>query len=232
MTEIETTRKELERLAEKEYQQFSSALIPNAGNLIGVRLPQLRKMAKDITRREWRTFIENEDTIYFEEVMLQGMVIGYARMNQKELLGYMRLFIPRIKNWSVCDSFCNGLKDTMKKNKEVVWEFIQPYLYSDREYEVRFGAVMLFHYIDEEYIDRLLHYSDTFSHEGYYARMALAWMLSTCFIKFPKRTMLFLEKTSLNTWTYNKALQKITESLRVDKETKVTIKEMKRKSLG
>lgn len=88
---------------------------------------------------------------------------------------------------------------------------------------------MLFHYINEEYINRLLEYADLFEHEAYYARMAMAWLISTCFVKFPDKTMEYLKHSKLDNWTFNKALQKTVESLRVDKETKLLIKSMKRK---
>ena len=88
---------------------------------------------------------------------------------------------------------------------------------------------MLFHYIDEEHIDALLNYADTFEHEAYYARMAMAWMISICFIKFPEKTMKYLEQSKLDNWTYNKALQKTIESFRVDKETKNILRAMKRR---
>ena len=69
----------------------------------------------------------------------------------------------------------------VKKGKETVWQFIQPYLKSTQEFELRFGIVMLLHYIDEGHIDLLLKYADSFCHDAYYARMAMAWMISICF---------------------------------------------------
>ena len=88
---------------------------------------------------------------------------------------------------------------------------------------------MLFHYVDEEHIDALLAYADTFSHDAYYARMAMAWMISICFIKFPEKTMEYLKHSKLDNWTYNKSLQKTIESLRVDKRTKDVLRSMKRR---
>ena len=107
-------------------------------------------------------------------------------------------------------------------------QFVQPYLESKEEYQLRFGIVMLFHYVDEEHIDSLLAYADRLTHGAYYARMAMAWMISICFIKFPDKTMKYLQQSRLDNWTYNKSLQKIIESLRVDKETKDIIRSMKR----
>jgi hypothetical protein len=89
--------------------------------------------------------------------------------------------------------------------------------------------VMLFHYVDDAHIDSLLKYADSFNHDAYYARMAMAWMISLCFIKFPQKTMEYLKHSTLDNWTYNKALQKTIESFRVDKDTKDILREMKRR---
>ncbi|MED0705314.1 DNA alkylation repair protein [Aneurinibacillus aneurinilyticus] len=211
-----------------DYQKFSAALIPTINNVLGVRLPELRKIAKKIVKGDWRTYLETAKDEYFEEIMLQGMVIGYVKTDIEELLSYVALFVPKIDNWSVCDSFCTGLKFT-KENKERVWEFLQPYLSSKKEYEIRFGVVMLLDfYIETEYIERVLNLLDRVKHEGFYAKIAVAWAVSICYVKLPDSTMEYLRNNTLDDFTYNKALQKITESKRVDKETKNLIRSMKR----
>lgn len=222
-------RKQIFELIDIDYQKFSAALIPNINNVLGVRLPELRKIAKKIVKDDWRTYLETAKDEYFEEIMLQGMVIGYVKTDIEELLLYVASFVPKIDNWSVCDSFCTGLKCT-KENKDRVWEFLQPYLSSKKEYEIRFGVVMLLdYYIETEYIERVLNILDRVKHEGFYAKMAVAWAISFCYVRFPELTMKYLRNNTLDDFTYNKALQKITESNRVDKETKSLIRSMKRK---
>lgn len=233
MTIAAKIQTELINAADKRYREFNSSLLPGTDNVLGVSIPKLRKFAKqltkELTKEDWETFVKEANPTYYEETMLQGMVIGLTKMDLQDRIPYIKMFIPRINNWGVCDIFCGELKTTVSKNKEYMWNFIQTYLKSDKEFELRFGIVMMLHYIDSEYIDHILIYSDTFRHKGYYARMAMAWLLSICFIKFPEKTMNHLEQSNLDNWTYNKALQKIVESLRVDKETKETIKGMKRK---
>lgn len=227
---MDKIREQLFALRDPKYQKFSSSLIPNKDNLIGVRIPELRKIAKQIAKDDWRAFLALAEDTYFEEVMLQGMVIGYAKAEVEEILTYVAAFVPKIDNWSVCDSFCSGLKIT-KKHPRRVWEFLQPYLSSQKEYEIRFGVVMLLNYfIDEEHIDDVLKLLDQIEHEGYYVKMAVAWAISICFVKFPERTMTYLKENRLDDVTYNKALQKIIESYRVDPEVKKQIRSMKRKS--
>ena len=100
-----------------------------------------------------KLIIQQAESEYFEEIMLQGMVIGYVKTDIDEILRYVADFVPKIDNWSVCDSFCTGLKFT-KTNMEKVWDFLQPYLVSTEEYEIRFGVVMLLDfYLEEAYIN-------------------------------------------------------------------------------
>jgi len=220
----------LKDLAQEEYRKFTSALIPGDAVILGVRLPLIRNMAKEIAKGDWREYLVYADDEYFEEIMLQGFVIGLVKTDAEERLRLIASFVPKISNWSVCDSFCNGLK-FVKKNKERVWEFLQPYLSSEREFDLRFAVVMMMdHFIEEEYIDRILRLLDSIRHEGYYVKMAVAWALSVCYVKFPQKTMEYLQHNMLDGFTYNKALQKIIESNRVDSGTKDLMRRMKRKT--
>lgn len=224
-----TVRERILEMVDEDYQKFTSSLSPNVDNILGVRLPLLRNLAKEITKGDWRGYISTAENEYFEEQMLEGMVIGYAKADIEEILSYVARFVPKINNWSVCDSFCSSLKIT-KNNPTQVWEFLQPYFSSKREYELRFAIVMLLnYYIDDDYLNHVLIQLDKTKHDGYYVKMAVAWAVSICYIKYPEQTMVFLKDNTLDNFTYNKALQKIIESLRVDKETKQLIRGMKRK---
>lgn len=223
-------RLQLEALAEEEYRLFSSGLLPGTENVLGVRLPLLRKMSKKLAQSDWRGYLQTAQGNSFEEIMLQGMVIGNAKCSVEERLLHIQNFVPQIDNWSVCDSFCAGLKFT-KEARQQVWEFINPYLKSAQQYHVRYAIVMMiFYYIDEAYINEVLVRLDKVRHEGYYVKMAVAWAISICFVKYPEPTFAYLKQNSLDDFTYNKALQKIAESLKVDKEVKKKIRMMKRKS--
>ena len=216
--------------SEKDFQKFSASLIPNINNVLGVRLPKLRKIAKEIYKNgEWEKFLKQTEFEYMEEIMLQGMVIGLVKMPADKVLKLVKNFIPKINNWAVCDSFCNSLKFT-EHNKELVWKFIQPYFKSEKEYDIRFGYVMLLsYYIDINFIQDVLKLIDEFKDERYYARMSAAWALSICYTQLPEQTFEYLKKSNLDDWTFNKSIQKICESLRVDKNTKTMLKCLKRK---
>ena len=225
----EKIRKELEIIAEENYRIFAAKLIPNIDNLLGVRLPKLRKIAKKIVQIDYEYYLAMNNPLYFEEVMLQGMIIGEIKLPWTERSRYVKQFISKINNWSVCDSFCCGLKFEVSE-KELVWQFLQPYFASDKPYDIRFAVVMLlFYFVDDEYAQKAFTLFDQIKNDDYYVKMAVAWAISIYFRELPTLTMSYLHKNQLDDWIYNKALQKITESLKVDSSTKIIIRSMKRK---
>lgn len=225
----EAVRKELQAMAEPDYRAFASGLIPGGTPMLGVRLPALRGLSKRIARGDWRAFFRAEKGKCFEETLLRGMVIGYAKAGVDELLAYTASFVPEIGDWSTCDSFCDTLK-FVRKDPERVWAFLQPYFPSEREFDVRFGVVMLLdHFIQEAFIDRVLETLDNVRHTGYYAQMAVAWALAECYARFPERTMAYLPNSRLDTFPFNKALQKMIESRRICGEEKERLRAMKRR---
>ena len=148
------------------------------------------------------------------------MVIGLVKTDIAQRFELIKDFLPKIKNWSVCDCFCCGLKFTKDNRKEVL-EFLKPYIKSENEYEVRFAAVILLDYfVNEEYIDTTLALLNEFTHEAYYAKMAVAWAISICYINYPDKTFEFLKRTKISPWVFNKSIQKITESIKIGKNLK------------
>ncbi len=223
-----TIRQELLALAEPKYQKFSAALIPGCENLLGVRIPLLRKIAQRIAKQDGEAYLYHTSDIYFEETMLKGLIIGNMKVDVQTILPHVAFFVPKITNWSLCDSFCTELK-IVKKHPEIFWEFLQPYAASAQAYDIRFAVVLCLMYFREEVcLESLFEMFNQITHEDYYVKMAVAWAVSMCFVSFPERTLLFLQKNRLDDFTYNKSLQKIRESLKVDAETKARIKLMRR----
>lgn len=228
----EEIRKKIIELSDEKYKEFHSSLCPNTDNIIGVRVPVLRKFAKELLKEiNWQEYLEKAWDEYYEEVMLQGMIIGLASKNKNinEIIKYIDNFVPKIDNWAVCDTFCAGLKIT-DKNLEYMWKYIQKYIKSEKEFELRFAIVMMLdYYINEEYIDEVIKILDNIKNKEYYVQMAIAWTISVAFVKFEDRTMKYLNNNSLDDFTYNKSIQKIIESYRVNEKTKGKLKKMKRK---
>ena len=105
-------RDRLNKMSDADYVKFSASLIPASGRgtMLGVRLPALRDYAKELSKGDWRQELSYEEDLYFEETMLRGMILGYACRDIEELFACLKDFIPRVQNWSVCDSVCSGLK--------------------------------------------------------------------------------------------------------------------------
>lgn len=220
----------LREMADEKYREFHSRLIPGVESIFyGVRVPALRKLARQLVKGDWRGFVElTKDSSVYELNMLCGMVCALAKCGFEEKLAYMEKFIPAINNWAVCDIVCGDLK-AVKNHRERMYEFIKPYLESQKEYEVRFAVVILMQYfVTEEYISDVLKIYDGIRHEGYYVKMAVAWGISICFVKYRDHTLDYLSSCNLDNFTYNKSIQKMIESLRVSREDKEMLRSMKR----
>lgn len=194
-----------------------------------MRTPRLRTIAKQIAKSDWRRFLADARDVTLEETEVHGLVIGAAKMEYGEALKHAAAFVPSIKSWAGCD-ICGSSFRFLKQEPERSFEFLSGWLSDEREFAVRFGVVLLMDFFTtEEYLDRLFTRYSQVNHDGYYAKMAVAWAVSLCFVRFPERTMEFLKTCRLGDWTYNKSLQKIIESNRVDAEWKQLIRAMKRK---
>ncbi|MDO4511691.1 MAG: DNA alkylation repair protein [Bacteroidales bacterium] len=214
-------------------KQFAAMLNPGVDAVLGIRVPSLRLLAKAIAQSDtWRQYLASADTEYMESRMLHGMVIGYVKgITAAERLALVKEWVPRVNSWSVCDSACSTFKPK-KSEREQWWQFIQPYFKAKGEYEVRFAVVMAMDlFIDEEHITEILRIADGIRHEGYYVKMAVAWLISVCYVKLPGITMPYLQHNHLDDFTHNKALQKICESLRATSEQKAAVRLLKRKEV-
>ena len=155
-------RERLLSLIDEKYRDFHSGLLPGTEGILGVRLPELRKLAREIAKGDFRAYLaEVRDLtpetpgVSYEESMLEGLVIGYGKMPFSEALSYLDIFVPKIRNWAVCDCCCSTYK-FMEKYPEESWEYIQKYARSDAAFEIRFALVcMLDYFVKEEYLDQV-----------------------------------------------------------------------------
>jgi 3-methyladenine DNA glycosylase AlkD len=222
-------REELFELVDLKYRTFQQRLLPGIEGILGVRIPELRKIGRRIVKGNVQEYLLNSPNEYFEEIMLKGIVIGYAKESFHEKLKQIEEFLPLINNWCVCDVFVGGLKD-IAFHKEEMWICLSKNLNSQEEYRVRFGVVVLLNYYkQQQYIDSIFKFFNQIQSEKYYVNMSIAWAISMMYIDFKAETLKFLKENRLNTFTYNKSLQKIIESRQISFEEKEMIREMKRK---
>lgn len=233
MSEIEWVRDALRSAADPQYRDFHQSLVPGLDSMLGVRMPKCREIARKIARGDWEAFLCEADDGCYEELMLQGLVIGYARMTQEQRSLYLSRFVPKINNWAICDCCCSTYK-FMKQDRSYWLDFLRQYLEGMQEFEVRFVVVSLLnHFMEEEYLDTQFGiyegiYTDDSIQVPFYIQMAAAWALSVCYVHFPEPTEEFLRRQTLDVFTHNKAIQKIRESCCVPKEEKDRLLLLKR----
>lgn len=221
-----------QKLLEKqdlEYQKFHSKLCPGTNNILGVRIPEIRKIVKNLLKENYLEYLENVQNDSYEETMIEGLLIAESKLSLEEKFIYMDKFIPKIDNWAICDTVVSSFH-LKEQELESMWNYLMKYKDSKKEFEVRFLTVMLMsYYLIDEYMDRVLEIVDSIKLEDYYVKMAIAWLISMLYVKDKKKTLKYLNKNHLTSWTYQKALQKIIESNRVSKEEKKMIRNMKSK---
>ena len=224
----EKIKKELIALSDNNYKEFSEKIVSNTANILGVRAPVLKKYAKELlAEHEIEELIQNIDSEYHEEIILKGIVIG-SEKNPEKTKQYIKNYVPLINNWATCDSFCSNLK-IIKKNKNDFWNFIQPYLKSNKTYEIRFGVVILLdYYIEKERLEKIFEILKNIKSERYYVQMAVAWALSVCLVKYYDETYEFLKNNKLSNFVFLKTISKANDSYRLTKEQKEKLKKLKK----
>lgn len=213
--------------AEADYLAFHGKLVHTAAPLHGVRQPVIKSYAKQISAGNWREYLQVSCPVSYEEIMVRGLVIAYARAELAEQFQWTTEFLPLIDNWAVNDFFVSAFHSA-GRHPEQTWQFLQPLLSAEREFTVRFAVTMLMTYfLTEEYVQQVLRIYGETRHEGYYVKMAVAWGISACFAKYREPTLALLRENSLDAFTYGKAIQKTIESYRVSPADKALLREMR-----
>ncbi len=213
-----------------KFRDFSKSLMPSKDEyiLIGVRFPLLKKLAKNIANNDYNSFININTHNTFEEIMLHGLLIGYLKEDINTIIKLSKNYIPYITNWALCDSFVANLHILSKYPsngfKLAIWA-----LKYKKTYYKRVGYVILLnYYIKDEYISFIFSLCDEYIIDDYYVKMSIAWLISMCYIKYPKETLNYLKNNKLDSWTHNKSIQKIRESRQVSDNEKNELKKWKK----
>ncbi|MBQ9063878.1 MAG: DNA alkylation repair protein [Blautia sp.] len=224
---MDEIREELFRLQDVKYRDFQSRLIPGVdpGAFIGVRTPDLRKLAKQLGKREdIGTFLDALPHTYFDENQLHSFVISELK-DYSSCIERVESFLPYIDNWATCDQMSPKI---FRKHRKELPEAVRRWLASGRTYKIRFGIKMLMeHFLDEDFD---LHYTEMVSgirSEEYYVNMMTAWYFATALAKQYEAVLPYIEERRLDTWTHNKTIQKAVESCRISPEQKEYLKRLK-----
>lgn len=183
-------------------------------------IPDLRDFAKEIARENYQEFFKVNDFSVYELKLLHAFVLGYAKDDIHILIQYFEEFIPQVNDWLICDSLCQSFK-IARKYPDIFWKFLMKYAHSKAEFESRIVSVcMLSHFLNDEYIDRVISVLDQLYTERYYSMMGVAWAIATVMAKYPTKCQSYLQSEfcHLDKTTYKKSLQKIKESFRTSKD--------------
>ena len=224
---MEEIIRKLYSMQDIKYQEFTAKLIPNINKnkIIGVRMPDLRKLAKEIKNIDYiDDFLSELPHKYHEEYLLHGILLSKYK-DIDILLKELDKFLKYVDNWMVCDIISPKL---FKKEPDKVYKYIKKWINSQYEYKIRFGVVSLLQfYLDDNYRYEELELVENIKSESYYVKMAIAWFYSFALIKQYDDTIKEFEDKKLDKWIHNKSIQKAIESYRVSNERKEYLKSLK-----
>lgn len=218
---------ELFKLQDLDYRNFQSKLMPtiDINTIIGVRIPYLRTMAKEMVKNnEYQEFIKELPHKYYDENNLHGYIISELK-DYEETIKEINNFLPFIDNWATCDTTSPKI---FKKNKDKLIIEIEKWISSNETYTIRFGIeMMMSHYLDNNFKLEYLDLISNIKSEEYYVNMMISWFFQTALTKQWNYTIKIIENKKLSKWVHNKTIQKSLESNRINKEQKEYLKGLK-----
>lgn len=226
MTDIQ---KQLFEMQDLGYRDFHSKLMPTVDKqtVIGIRIPPLRKFAKDFAKTpQAAEFMRQLPHEYYEENNLHAFLIEQIK-DYSVCIEELERFLPYVDNWATSDLMSPKV---FKKHRPELLLCIRQWIKSDRTYTIRYGVGMLMaHFLDEDFDLEYPELVAAIRSEEYYVNMMLAWYFATALAKQYDEAVKYIEGHRLDKWTHNKAIQKSIESFRVTDEHKAYLKSLKRK---
>ena len=220
-------RETLLSLQDGEFAAFQARLLPNIApeRIIGVRTPELRKLAKQLRgSSDGEAFLKALPHEFFEENNLHAFLLCETK-DFERCVQAVEEFLPYVDNWATCDQL---RPKAFARNKQALLPYIRSWLDSDREYTRRFGIGMLMsHFLDEDFREEYLRWVSDIHSEEYYVNMMIAWYFATALAKQYEAALPFIENRRLDPWVHNKTIQKALESFRVSDERKTYLKTLK-----
>ena len=214
-------------LRDEKYREFQRSLIPGLPreNIIGIRIPVMRKLAKEFVKEpEAAVFLKQLPHTYYDENILHALLIAEIK-DYDTCMEAVEAFLPYIDNWAVCD----GLSPKVfGKHKAELLEKIRLWIPSEHIYTCRFGIGMLMRwFLDEDFQPGYLELPAAVRSEEYYVNMMTAWFFATALAKQWDAAIPYLEQNRLDPWTHDKTIQKARESYRITTEQKEYLKRLK-----
>lgn len=206
------------------YRDFHRNLIPtvDAQTVIGVRVPIIRKLAKQIGKCD--DFLADLPHTYFEENQLHACILNLEKDFDAALSG-VQAFLPFVDNWATCD-ILNPI--AFKRSPDKLLPYALVWAQSREVYIMRFGVEMLMnHFLDEHFERSHVDLVASLRPKDYYGRMMIAWFFATALAKQYDAVIPYIENNRLERWTHNKSIQKAVESYRISDAQKAYLKSLR-----
>ena len=218
----------LKSLKDEKYKEFHSKIVNNSKyEIIGIRSPISKNIAKEISKTNMEDYLDLEKGNYYEEVLIEGLVISKLK-DEKIFYKYFIKYIEKIDNWALCDSFSSSIK-IVEKYQDKYFNICIDLINTNEEYKVRLGLVMILnHFINDENVKLIIKVIDNINSDKYYINMAVAWLIAEMYIKEKDITLEYIKKNNQNKFVQNKAISKINDSFRVTKEEKEMLKKYRK----
>ena len=210
-------------LEDKKYREFHRSIVGHTNlKLIGIRVPKLRSIAREISKGNVDEFLKRIGNTYYEEVMIYGFVL--ANSEEEYIDRYLMDYIKKVDNWAICDSFVSSLKIINKKMGKY-WMYFTSLIDLNSEFQTRTSIVVFMnYYLCDNYIDRVLNIVSNIRTDYYYINMSISWLLSVAIINYQDKVIDILKSKKLSKFVQNKTISKIQDSYRVSKEIKDLVK--------
>jgi hypothetical protein cdivTM_08458 len=217
----------------ESYAAFNQRIVNTKMPVVGVRVPDLRRLARELAPNMSAADIsklltaQNES---FDYVLLCGLLITHARLDDQTAIDLTKQYLPHVDSWAHIDIFV----EKKRRFAGEVWrDFALECSQNEAEFTVRYGVISLMtNFLDESHINQVFAALRRIKHDGYYVKMALAWLYATAAVHFFELTLAELENEHIDTWTRNKAYQKMRESRRFTPEQQAVISKKRGYKLG
>lgn len=216
----------LDTLKDIKYKEFMKNIV-GSDNVLGIKTDKLKSVAKEISKNDYLGFIDNNKSSVHELVLLEGLLYGYLKISFSEIKALLDKYILKLDNWAEVDSTVSNLKIFKKADKEG-FNYAKKLVHNKKPFIKRFGIIILLnYYLHDKYIDKVLEIVSDLKSKDYYVKMAISWLMSTAYIKYKEKTLVYLVNIS-DDFIYNKTLSKIVESRKINDKERKFIKSLKR----
>ena len=220
-------RTELKSLQDVKYREMQVRIIPTVKpeSVVGVRTPELRRMAQKYAQAEdVDVFLNDLPHAFFEENQLHAFILSGMK-DYDACLEKLNRFLPYVDNWATCDQMSPKV---FRKHRKELLNSIREWIRSKEPYTIRFGIGMLMeHYLDGDFDPAYPEMAAGVRSEEYYVNMMTAWYFATALAKQYDAILPYIEEHRLDDWTHNKAIQKAIESYRIAPERKDYLRPLK-----